>query len=385
MVVWAACWVACGGRVASQGEGYDVPRGGTYSARDAGRAAAAEADGVGTGGSAAAGSGGIGTGGSAGAGAGDVGGSDGSSDKADAAVTSDGTWKLTNVLSGAPWDLVQTVAGMAVDDRGRVYLADAKNIYVVDGRAVSVYLTLDEAISTAGITDGLFDDYLEDLDFGPDGELYILLAGHVVRSSVPHQARLWRGLPTLSYPHRLAVVGAGHVSIVDDNGFWNVTKDSASLVYTKAQIHSERGCAVEDLSAAPSGVFLYQAGCNAWPIVRGKADGSGVGILYETDLFNSSPIHAKNFLCSARDPSGGFYLVVDDAVDNRLGSHLYHVAESSDAPTPLVSIEPVPSFYEAEQSQSEDFAFWYCSLAVGKDGTVFYQTRSQLWKVTRRD
>jgi hypothetical protein len=79
-------------------------------------------------------------------------------------------------------------------------------------------------------------------------------------------------------------------------------------------------------------------------------------------------------------PAGGFYVIVG-AIDFET-PHLYHIAEDASGPHGLELIETVPTFDFAAKTQSETFAFDFCSLAVGPDGTVYYQTYSQLWKIS---
>jgi hypothetical protein len=131
-------------------------------------------------------------------------------------------------------------------------------------------------------------------------------------------------------------------------------------------------------------VFLYQPGCNGYPLLRGNADGTGVGVLYNTTITPPSAVSADNFLCSARDPSGGFYIIVEDVSDG--APRLYHLAGDAQGTarptTDPVWIPTVPSFAQAKKSQSETFGFLFCSIATARDGTVFFQTYHQLWKVS---
>ena len=114
--------------------------------------------------------------------------------------------------------------------------------------------------------------------------------------------------------------------------------------------------------------------------MRGQADGSGAGVLYTTSLEGPSTIAADNFLCVARDPSGGFTLAVADPSDDE--PRLYHVADDAQGTSGLTEIETTPSFAQASQQKSSVFGFDYCSLATAPDGTVYFQTYAQLWKVS---
>jgi hypothetical protein len=129
-------------------------------------------------------------------------------------------------------------------------------------------------------------------------------------------------------------------------------------------------------------VFLDQVGCNGSPLLRGNVDGTSVGILFDTFIGQpnaSSPVSAQNFLCSNRDPSGGFNIVVNDASDN--SPRLYHIDEDAHGSSGVTRIDTVPSLTQAKRSNGEVFGFLYCSVATAQDGTIFIQTYHQLWKV----
>ena len=302
--------------------------------------------------------------------------------------------RLTKVLSGGPWMTFQWTPGMAVDEQGRVYLEDKTNVYMVDGQTVSTYLTFAEATAKTNLKN---PTRIIDLDRGPDGLLYLLVGGSddkslysgnsvpsvVVRSGGPHVAELWQDASKLTFAKRMTVRAAGSVAIVSDEGLTLLSDTGSQGLYTRYQIHHQFGCAWEHIVAAPSGVFLELPGCNEGTLWRGNLDGSGVGLLYDGDQFKAPTNQYKpNFVCSTRDPSGGFYFVLGRLLDNQ-GSHLYHVTETASGADGLTLIDTVPTFVEASKTQNETFAFDFCSLAAAPDGTIFYATYSQLWKVSR--
>lgn len=320
---------------------------------------------------------------------------DGSTDvRVDAAADTNGDAtistprKLSLVLRGAPWYATQATMGIAVDSLNRVYVADYANVFVVDGASIDTFLTVTDAPNPNGARLGFGD-----LDIGPDGQLYIVstafLAGTswtvgIVRSNMPHQAQPWVDLSAVDQPQKLAVIDSGVVGIVSRDGFWRFTAAGGQVVYDMSRLKDSYGCAAQDLAAGPSGIFLYQPGCNGYPILRGNADGSGVGVLYDTAILQpSTPLPAENFTCVARDPSGGFYMIIDVYVDGSTEPRLYHVAEDAQGTTGLTEIPTDPSFGQAKKTQNDAvFGFDYCSIAVAHDGTVFYQTYGQLWKVS---
>jgi hypothetical protein len=305
----------------------------------------------------------------------------------DDAMTS-GPRTLSLVLRGAPWFATQATMGIAVDDFNRVYVGDDATVFVVDGTSIGTYLAVTDAPNPNGARLGFGD-----LDIGPDGQLYIVstafLVGTswtvgIVQSSTAHHAQPWADLSAVDQPQKLAAIDGGHVGLVSRDGFWTFTEQGGQVVYDMTRLKDTFGCASQDLAAAPSGIFLYQPGCNAYPILRGQADGSGVGVLYDTVVLQpSSPLPADNFTCVARDPSGGFYMIVDVYVDGSTEPRLYHVAEDAQGTTGLTWIPTVPSFGEAKKTQNDSvFGFDFCSIAVARDGTVFYQTYGQLWRVS---
>lgn len=292
------------------------------------------------------------------------------------------------MLKDAPWYASQATSGIAVDSLNRVYVGDRDNVYVVDGTSLGIHLTAAEA---AGPTASHSD--LGDLDIGPDDRLYIAASAFftgtggrtgIVRSSMAHQAEWWVEVAPLDQLHKVAVIDDGYLAVIKSDGFWTLTATGGELVYDAAKLESTNGCTCQDLVAAPSGVFLYQPGCNGYPLLRGNVDGTAVDVLYNTAVTTTtkpaSAVSADNFLCAARDPSGGFYIIVDDVGDR--APRLYHVAEDAQGTTGLTWIPTVPSFKDAKNSQGEVFAFRFCSIAAARDGTVFFHTYHQLWKVS---
>jgi len=289
---------------------------------------------------------------------------------------------LSLVLDGAPWNTTLGPQGIAVDTHGRVYVGDKATIYIVDGTSVSKYLTADEAAAP-----DLVDTGFRDFDIGPDDRLYIAIGTFssstgavtsVVRSSMAHQAELWVRFDRTAQADRVAVISDGLLAVASPDGFSTFTAGGGKQIYTATSLMYGPGCVDEDLAAAPSGVFLFQPGCNGSPLVRGNANGSGVGVLYNSSLVQpGAVIPAVNFQCSGRDPSGGFYVVVDSD-----GPRLYHMADDAQGTTGLAWIQTVPTFGQANEAQNQTFGFTYCSVAAARDGTVYVQTLEQLWKVS---
>ena len=287
---------------------------------------------------------------------------------------------LTRVLFGGPWQLGQQTTGIAVDDQGRVFINDENNVYVVTGATPSVFLSRTDVIGLSDTSFGILG--FQDLDIGPDQQLYVAIGRTILRTNTAHTAALWRDLSasySLPFYESLAVVGIDRVALATSSGLFDVTPAAAKLVYDPKTLNWGDSCATEDLSAARSGVFLYQPGCNGSPLVRGDVDGSGVGVLYKSEYAGGSPLKASNFVCSARDPKGGFYVVT--RVPDGLAPELYHLTEDSDQVNGIELIDTTPTLAQAQSSQTETFGFDYCAIAGAPDGSVYLVTYSQLWRV----
>lgn len=126
---------------------------------------------------------------------------------------------------------------------------------------------------------------------------------------------------------------------------------------------------------------MYEPGCLDYPLLRGHTDNSGLTILYTSNLMGSgSAIAASNFLCTARDPAGGFYVMTEDD-SGIVADRLFHVADDADGASGLREIPTQPTFADAGAHSGNSFVFHFCSMAAAKDGAVFIQSYSQLWKV----
>ena len=282
------------------------------------------------------------------------------------------TRALTKVAD-ASWAITQDTAGIAVDANKRVYVAANDKVYVVEGASVSEYLTINEARSTAGLAPSGIDGFY-DMDSAPDGSLFLLTRDGVLRSTTAHAATLWQ--KTSETQFLLGVVANNEVAVIRSfYGLYSLNGIAAAPLYTSEQLVSTTNCATQDLAISNHGVFLYQPGCNGSSLMRGHTDGSSVERFYEAEPFGINPMNATNFLCAARDPQGGFY-VIGDTPD---GSQLYHLCEGATRYAGYNRIPTAPTFTEAANGSLK---FRYCSLVAASDGTVFVQSYNQLWRVT---
>ena len=104
---------------------------------------------------------------------------------------------------------------------------------------------------------------------------------------------------------------------------------------------------------------------------RGNVDGSGVATF--TGFL-------PNFICTARDPNGGFYIVLDDCPE--CVPRIYHLPDGATDKADATVVETTPSLAEAQAAQNDPLSFVFCSMAAASDGTLYIQSFQQLWKVS---
>ena len=192
----------------------------------------------------------------------------------------------------------------------------------------------------------------------------------VVRSSAAHVVQPWIDVSSIDVT-RLSVIAADRVAIINAGGLYTATATAQTLVYANALLENRENCALQDLSAAPTGTFLYQPGCNGSPMYRGNVDGSGVA------TFTGFTPTIK---CTARDPRGGFYILDEDCPECVF--RIYHLADGATDRSQATLVETTPSLADVKAQQTDTLAFEFCSMAAASDGSLYLQTFQQLWKVS---
>ena len=291
------------------------------------------------------------------------------------------------------WAVTQTSGsrGLTVDAANRLFRADSNYIYLLDGGLFRTYMSIGEALAGVRLTEpGGFAD----IDTGSDGMLYVLLHGNagdavpsalvVGRSSSAHLAtRLLDVRPEDATVMR--VIAPGQVGIFHFfGGLFTASPAGRQLVYSGASLgafcsqgNGTRGM----LAAGPSGLFLFSRGCDGSGMLRGNLDGSGVIELYKP---SASPISADDFICLARDPTGGFYMMVTGdgtGATPTSGTRLYHVADDASGTSGFTRVGITPSFDQARRAEVNQAVFTTCALAAAPDGTVYVQTLNEVWKI----
>jgi hypothetical protein len=177
----------------------------------------------------------------------------------------------------------------------------------------------------------------------------------------------------------MGVVSEAEIALVSSAGMYLAKPAGNSLLYGPSVLQGGTDCATEDLAVQTSGVFVYQPGCNGSPIVRGNVDGSGTQVLFQWMPGQPNKIDVQNFLCSGRDPAGGFFTVLEDETTS--DPRLVHFDDCFTADTGYEAVPLAPSLAAVAAASSESLTFRYCSLAVSPTGTIFIQTFHQLWRV----
>ena len=368
------------------GNGGDAPEGsgGSAMAGEGSGATPSDAGSPGAGGDASSGAQG-GTGGSARGGTGGSGARGGSSGTGATAggagkpsTVNLGTAHLEQIVTEAPWQIGQQTTGIAVDHDGRVYVSDEDTVYRVTGSKVEPFIT------AAEIRDGLSFDVqflrIDDLDIDPDDVVYVLASGVLVSVAKPHEFEFLLDMRQYTDFYEAAHLGiaGGYTAVAKNDGLWRVAGEPEN-VYTAEELGWSSGCAAEDLAVAHTGTFLYQPGCNGSPLIRGHVGGGEVGVLYDTVASDDNPLEAQNFLCVARDPAGGFYVVVDNDLNH---TELYHLDEQVDDRTAVRRVDIDPTLQSERETEESAFAMRYCSIAVDpSDGSVSLVTFADLWRI----
>jgi hypothetical protein len=115
--------------------------------------------------------------------------------------------------------------------------------------------------------------------------------------------------------------------------------------------------------------------------MRGNLDGSGIIPLYGP---SPPPVSADKFTCVARDPAGGFYVMVTgdgSGANPTSGTRLYHVADDAQGTSGFSRVGTIPSFDQARLGQVAPTVFTSCTLAAAPDGTLYVLTLDMLWKI----
>lgn len=319
----------------------------------------------------------------------------------------DGTYVITPTMSGytfMPSSIVVTVAGsnvtgqiftatrtqyifeqmagptiwtnlkntITIDSLERVYVTSGSTIYRVDANGPTMYLN--GAAIAAAIGGGATASSLDilSIDVGPDDKLYLLDANYrkILVSDGPGSVHVHRDLSDIfGFPRLIGVLDADNILLINlYDGLWTVKNSGNSLLYDHTLVLGGTNCGTESFSVNYDGHFAYLPGCNGSPMVGGKADGTGVGIL----LTNGIDVGLSgwwNFSGTGRRPTGGYIVNIG-------GDRLAHVSTSGNYE--LVHTQPELDAL-ALSMEGSDYAFYYSQVAEGPSGNIYIISRTTLY------
>ena len=236
---------------------------------------------------------------------------------------------------------------------GRLFVTDGQTVFVIKDGVPSIYLSLADLQSTSA------DPVVTSMDVGPDCLLYILdggLAENILVSKGPHDVSLlYDDLTAAStFPARIAVESPDRIFVLSHyDGLFEVTPNGINLLYGKSAIDAGN-CAAEDLAVSQDGRLFYLPGCNGSPVLSGKTDGSGVGILKNVDDLNE--YYFWMFSGIARNPPGGVMV-------NLVGT-IYHLGTDGTA----TELNTTPTL---EKIEPDWITFHARPIEVGPTGNVY--------------
>lgn len=258
---------------------------------------------------------------------------------------------------------------LAVDSLDQVYVTSGSTIFRVKDKQPVIFLNA-ATIKTA--TGSSADPNIRSIDVGPDDNLYFLegTSGKILVSDQQGQVRIHRDLQGIpGFPWRIGVINADSILLINlYDGLYMVKGSGNSLLYDKSLVLGGTNCGTEDLAADADGSFSYLPGCNGSPMVGGKSDGSGVGIL----LTNSISVGLTswwNFSGVSKDPAGGF-------IANVSGSRILRA-------TTLGQYEIIHTDPELDvlaiTSEGNSMAFYYGAIAKGSTGNIYLLSSTSLY------
>jgi hypothetical protein len=217
----------------------------------------------------------------------------------EAGATAPALWG--SLVGPGRWSFLLRTA--AIDSHEQLFVTDGTNVYSISGGATSVYLSNKEIASVLGPQQY---SAVQHIDVGPDDRLFLYLTDVILVSSSHGEVSVHRDLrQTGTFGWTFSVVNADQILMVESLALETVTATGVSQLYGSDVVSDGANCAGQSIAAQPDGIFFYVPGCNGTPILRGKADGSGAGVLLRADQMKPRLI-VDFFSSVARRPSGGF-------------------------------------------------------------------------------
>lgn len=261
---------------------------------------------------------------------------------------------------------------IAIDSLERVYVTSGSTIYRVDANGPTMYLN--GAAIAAAIGGGATASSLDilSIDVGPDDKLYLLDENHrkILVSDGPGSVHVHRDLSDIfGFPRLIGVLDADNILLINlYDGLWAVKNSGNSLLYDQTLVLGGTNCGTESFSVNYDGHFAYLPGCNGSPMVGGKADGTGVGIL-STNGIDVGLSGWWNFSGTGRRPTGGYIVNIG-------GARLAHVSTAGNYE--LVHTQPELDAL-AQSMEGDNYAFDYSQVAEGPSGNIYIISRTTLY------
>jgi hypothetical protein len=266
----------------------------------------------------------------------------------------------------------QLIKSASIDGSERIFVSDGASVFVVAGSNAGAYVDA----TAIGSVLGSASKTIHAVDVGPDGRVYILTDTAVLVSAGAGDVALLRAFSRLQGPSRLAVVAADQVLVIDDNGLHRVNAAGETLVYSLDALMGGSSCSSQELTAQPDGTFFYMPGCNGSPLIKGKADGSGAGVLLKSDL--TPRFYADNFNGIGRSPCGGGFVL---SVENNAGSWNEGLIQS-DLNGNWSPITTTPTMLDYANMLGDYTTFHSRPIQVGPSGALYVVSADSVYRVS---
>lgn len=261
---------------------------------------------------------------------------------------------------------------IAVDSLDQVYVTSGSTIFRIKNKQPEIFLN---AATIKAATGSSLDLDIKSIDIGPDDNLYFLEANSrkIFVSDQQGNVQMHRvlsGLP--GSPQLMGVIDADTILLMNlYDGLYMVKGSGNTLLYDKSLVLGGTNCGTEDLAAGADGSFTYLPGCNGSPMLAGKSDGSGVGIL----LTNSISVGLAgwwNFSGVSTDNAGGFTAIIASVYSSRI------LKTNVQGQYEIIHTDPELDVL-ARTSEGSDMAFYYSTIAVGKTGNIYFISSTALY------
>lgn len=261
---------------------------------------------------------------------------------------------------------------IAVDCIDRVYVTNGSTIYRIVNGSPSTYLSANDILLALGeINIDANDLEITSIDVGPDGRVYILegRSDKILVSESFGSVEVHRDISDIhGFPVLIGVVNQDFILLINlYDGLWKITPNGNTLLYDDNLVLGGTNCGSEDFAVSYDGFFCYLPGCLRSPIIGGRSDGSGAGILAEVNDINQNNSW-WGFGGVGRDLRGGFIVNFEGIILHFKKNGHWKI------------IETIPTL-ENLGRQMEDNPFMFSSrpIAVGPTGRIYIASQSTIY------